>query len=188
MKTNKKLLQTSVLALSLGSMGFAQERYGNRDRIEREHLTRIEPGTNISVRTNQFINSNRVDNRVYYGTITQDIRGGNGRLAIPAGSQVELIVRTARDNDLILDLESVTIAGLRYGLETGRERVDAGRPDNSLVGQIVGAISGDQVNGRMVKIRRGTVLNFRLERPLVVGVADRGDSRRDGHYHDYQRP
>src|SRR5260370_1217004 len=137
------------------------------DRIVREHLTRIEPGTNIAVRTNSFINSNRIDNRVYYGTVTEDIRGENGRLAIPRGSQVEMIVRRAHDNDLILDLESVTIAGQRYGLETGRERVEADRPDNSLVGAIVGAISGDQVNGREVKIRRGSVLSFRLERPLV---------------------
>jgi hypothetical protein len=187
MKNNYKFVHsTLLLAVGLASVASAQDRDRERYRDQdRDRLTRIEPGTTIAVRTNQFIDSDRRDNRVYYGTVTQDVRGGNGRLAIPRGSQVEMIVRTARDSDLVLDLESVTVAGLRYGIQTDANRVESERRDDSLVGSIIGAISGDQAIGRRVKIRRGTVLTFRLERPLVVGVTDRGDTRDGGHYHDY---
>jgi hypothetical protein len=184
MKNRKLIPFTLFMAIGLASMAWAQDRDRFREE-DRDRLTRIEPGTTIAVRANQYIDSDRRDNRVYYGTVTQDVRGENGRLAIPRGSQVEMIVRTARDNDLILDLESVTVAGRRYGIETDRNRVESERPDNSLVGSIIGSLSGDQVNGRRVKIRRGTVLTFRLERPLVVGVSDRGDERDGRHYHDY---
>jgi hypothetical protein len=187
MKYNHNRIQTSLLlAIGLATAVSAQDRDRDRFRDEdRDRLTRIEPGTTIAVRTNQFINSDHRDNRVYYGTVTQDVRGGNGRLAIPRGSQVEMIVRTARDNDLILDLESVTIAVLRYGIQTDANRVESERRDDSLVGSILGALNGDQANGRRVRIRQGTILTFRLERPLVVGVSDRGDTRDGGHYHDY---
>ena len=104
-------------------------------------VTRIEPGTNISVRPNNAIDVERFDNRVYYGTVDQDVRGENGRLGIPRGSRVELIVRVRRDNDLILDLESVTVQGRRYAIQTQRNRVES-QHDNSLVASIIGAING----------------------------------------------
>jgi hypothetical protein len=110
--------------------------------------------------------------------------GGNGQLAIPRGSRAELIVRVARDNDLILDLESVTVNGQRYAIKTEATRVESGR-DNSLVGTIVGAINGGQVQGRSVRIPRDTPLSFRLDRPLEIGVPDRGVTREGRHYHDY---
>ena len=166
MKFQYKLIQSTILvALGLCSVAVAQDRY-------RDRLTRIEPGTNITVRTNQFINSDRGDNRIYTATVTQDVRGSNGRLAIPRGSQAELIVRVARDNDLILDLESVNVNGERYGIQSDPNRVES-RRDDSLVGAIAGAINGGQARGREVKIGQGTVLTFRLEQPLVVGVARR---------------
>lgn len=185
MKNNYKIFQAAaVLALGVASVASAQDR--DRDHHDdRDRTTRIERGTTIAVRTNQFIDSDRRDNRVYYGTVAQDIRGGNGRLAIPRGSQVELIVRVAHDNDLILDLESVTVKGQRYAIQTDANRVEGERNDNSLVGAIIGAINGGQASGREVKIRQGTVLTFRLERPLEVGVADRGETRDGEHYHDY---
>jgi hypothetical protein len=57
--------------------------------------------------------------------------------------------------------------------------------DNSLVGAIVGAISGGQARGRAIRIPRDAILTFRLQRPLEVGVADRGVTRDGSHYHDY---
>src|SRR5579872_4732698 len=154
--------------------------------ISQDRVTRIEPGTNISVRTNEPIDVERFDNRVYYGTVTQDIRGDNGRLAIPGGSRVELIVRVMRDNDLVLDLESVEVNGQRYAIQTDRNRVESQR-DNSLVGAIVGAINGGQAHGRAVRIPGGSVLNFRIQAPLVVGVADQGVDRGGHHYHDWYK-
>jgi hypothetical protein len=161
----------------LCSLAVAQDR-------DRDRLTRIEPGTNLSVRTNQFIDSDRGDNRIYTATVTQDVRGSNGRLAIPRDSQAELIVRVARDNDLVVDLESVTVNGQRYGIQSDVNRVKS-RRDDSLVGAIVGAINGSQVRGREVRIGQGTVLTFRLQQPLIVGVVDRGEDRGGNHYHDF---
>jgi len=144
----------------------------------------LEPGTVIPVRTNQAIDVERRDNQVYSGIVDQDVRGVNGRVAIPRGANVELIVRVANDNDLILDLESVLVNGQRYGIKTTSNRVESER-DNSLVGGILGAISGGQARGRTVRIPRDSVVSFRLERPLDMGVVDRGIDRDNRHYHDY---
>jgi hypothetical protein len=41
------------------------------------------------------------------------------------------------------------------------------------------------VSGQNVRVPRGTEVGFRLQRPLDVGVADRGVMRDGQHYHDY---
>jgi len=97
-----------------------------------------------------------------------------------------LIVRVMRDNDLVLDLESVSVNGQRYGVQTDKNRIESQR-DNSLIGSIVGAINGGQAQGRAVRIPRDSVLNFRIQEPLMVGVSDRGVDRDGHHYHDYYR-
>ena len=168
----------------------AQDRDRMRDPDDRywdnqnRRYTELVRGTMVSVRPKEAIDVNRKDNRVYTGIVDQDVRGANGRLAIPRGSTVELIVRVARDNDLILDLESVTVNGQRYAIKTDATRVES-RPDGSLVGAIVGAVNGGEARGRAVRIPRNTVLTFRVDRPLTMGVADRGVDRDGRHYHDY---
>jgi hypothetical protein len=146
-----------------------------------QEVRRLDAGEVIAVRTNQAIDVDRQDNRVYAGTVVDDVRTRNGRIVIPRGSQVELFVRVARDNDLILDLESIVANGERYAVKAEPNRVES---RNDLVGSIVGAISGGQIRGRTVRIPRDAVVNFRLERPLYVGVADRGVDRNGWHYHD----
>jgi hypothetical protein len=86
------------------------------------------------------------------------------------------------DNDLVLDMESVTVNGERYALRTDATRIDSGR-DNSLVGSIVGAISGGEVRGRTIRLPRNSLLTFRIQRPMDMGVADRGVDRDGRHYH-----
>ncbi len=177
------------LFVSIPGIGSSQDRDRDRDRDRdwdrnRGLYTRLEPGTVIQVRTNQPIDVERRDNRVYYATVDQDIRGDNGRIAIPRGSNAELIVRVARDNDLILDLESVVVNGQRYAVRTDPNRVES-QGDNSLVGAIVGAINGAEVRGRAVRIPRNAVVGFRLERPLDIGIEDRGVDRDGYHYHDW---
>src|ERR1700681_2754609 len=84
----------AILALCLSVSASAQDRDRDRDH-DRDRFTRLEPGTIIAVRTNESIDVERSDNRVYYGTVDQDVRGNNGGLAIPRGSNAELIVRVA---------------------------------------------------------------------------------------------
>ena len=176
---------TGIAILALGFLPAlsAQDRDRDGDR-ERGRFTRLEPGTTIPVRTTEGIDVERSDNRVFRGIVDQAVRGENGRLAIPHGAAVELIVRVARDNDLVLDLESVTVNGQRYAIQTDPNRVESQR-DNSIVGAIVGAINGGEARGRAVRIPRDSVVTFRLGQPLVMGVADRGIDRDGYHYHDY---
>jgi hypothetical protein len=171
----------SLLFFALVSVAGAQPQ--DRDRVGTPY-TRITPGTMVAVRPSESIDVDRKDYRVYRGTVDQDVRGDNGRLAIPRGSSVELMVRVQPDNDLSLDLESVTVNGQRYAIRTDANHVESAH-DNSLVGAIVGAINGGQVRGRAVRIPRDTLLTFRIQRPLDMGVADRGVDREGHHYHDW---
>lgn len=169
-----------VVALCIPvAMAQDHDRDGDRDR---DRYTKIEPGTTVAVRTNQTIDVNRSDNRVYTGIVDQDVRGENGRLAIPRGSAVELMVRVAPDNDLILDLDSVMVNGQRFAIKADANRVES-KPNNSLVGAIVGAIQGVQVHGPAVRVPRDSVLSFRIDRPMLMGVPDRGYDRDGYHYH-----
>lgn len=119
-------------------------------------ISRVEPGTQIPVRTNEIIATHSRDGRIYYGRIISDIRGSDGQVAIPRGSDVELIVRRAPDNDLILDIESVTSYGQRYAIDTDAERIEGSARSGiganrrtgefvgggAILGTIIGAIAG----------------------------------------------
>jgi hypothetical protein len=176
-----------VISLSLSALASGQDRDRDRDRGRNsDSYTTVERGTVIPVRTNEAIEVERSDNRVYTGIVNQDVRGDDGRLAIPRGAEVELIVRTTSGSDLIIDLESVTARGQRYAIKTDPKRVAAER-DDSLVGGLVGAITGGEGRGRAVRIPRDSVVTFRVQRSLDMGVPDRGSMREGRHYHDYER-
>jgi hypothetical protein len=181
-----------------------------------ERRTRLEAGTIVPVRVDQTITSERADGRIFTGIVDQDVVGSNGQLAIPRGSNVELIVRAARDGDLILDLESVVVYGQRYALDAQVERVESSRGDGvnrrtgeyagggAVLGAIIGAIAGggkgaaigagagaaaglatDVVTrGKRVRIPAESVLTFRLDSGLAMGVADSGTIRDGWHYHE----
>src|SRR5580765_3246850 len=89
----------AIVALALPSLSAAAQ-YGRDDTF-----TRLQPGMSITVRTDQPIDTRRLDYRVFYGVVDNDVRGDDGRLAIPRGSRAEMIVRRGRDNSLVLDLE-----------------------------------------------------------------------------------
>jgi hypothetical protein len=126
-----------------------------------EHLAKIESGTSIQVRTTQPIESNVMDGRVYTATVESDVLDAQGRLAIPAGSTAELVVRRDADNDLVLDLDSITVDGRRYGVDATRNRLPGAGVDirNSGIGAnketarnvgggaVLGAILGAVIGG-----------------------------------------
>jgi hypothetical protein len=170
-----------TLALAVSSLVVSAQ--GNWDQ-NRNVFTRLERGMTLRVRTNSGIDTAQTDYRVYTANVDEDVRGDNGRVAIPRGSTAELIVRTDRGGDLVLDLESVSVNGERYAVQADPKQIDTA---DSLVGAIVGAIKGGDVRGRAVRIPRDTVMDFRLNRPLNIGVADFGVTRDGNHYHDYYR-
>jgi len=182
----KPLIGTAlVLALGFSPMLFGQDRdWGRYWDQHRGLYTMLQPGTVVAIRTQEPIDVERTDNRVFSGIVDQDVRGDNGRLAIPRGSHAELIVRVARDNDLILDLESVVVNGQRYAIKTDPNRIESER-DYGVIGTILGAINGGQGQGRAVRLPRGSLISFRIDRPLEMGVVDRGVDRGGYHYHDY---
>jgi hypothetical protein len=198
----------------------AQERQRDMDWSGNIYkLSRVEPGTFLRVRTTQPIISDRAEGRVFTGVVAEDVWDDYRRLAVPAiprGSPVELIVRSARDGDLILDLESVVAHGQRYTMSAAPERIETGEgsrhPDTAtfagggaILGSIIGAIAGGgkgaaigaaagaatglgvALNGRSVRVPSGSLLTFRLEKPLVIGAPDDGFSRDGRHYHPYPR-
>jgi hypothetical protein len=115
----------------------------------------IDAGTNITVRTNESIRTSADDGRVYDGFVEQDVLDHNGNIAIPRGSNVELVVRRISRNGVALDLDSVMINGERYGIE-GEDLVNSQNNSGiganrrtgeyvgggAILGAIIGAIAG----------------------------------------------
>lgn len=172
--TNKlAILSTALVAgvLCIPQGAYAQDRdNGYHDYGYNEHARRLDPGTPIPVRADQPIDS-REGGHMYRGFVTDDVRGDNGRVVIPAGSPAELTVRVMPDNDLRLALVSVTVRGERYRVDTDPRHVEANQP-GGVIGGIVGALSNGQIEGREVHIPRDAVLTFRLEQPLVTARPD----------------
>jgi len=108
------------------------------------------------VRTNEPING--WDGRVYSGVLDRSVRDRNGNVAIPRGSQVELVVRRQAGNGLALDLGSVIVNGERYTLATD---------ENFIRSRVMPAQS---------------VLTFRLSQPVRAGMFNRGYAQNGGRY------
>src|ERR1051326_5592478 len=174
-------------------------------------MSMIDGGSSISVRTNQAIDVRRGDGRVFTGTVDRDVVDANGRLAIPRGSFVEMIVKSTSNQELILDLESITVNGRRYAVAADADRIAGGQRDGigknartgefigggAVLGTIIGAIAGGGkgaaigaaagagagagtqflTRGRTVRVPAESLLTFRLEQPLEIGVADNGVNR-----------
>src|SRR5437868_779713 len=87
-----------ILALSLALVGFIPYSAGAVPQTGGI----IDAGTTIQVRTNEEIKVSDSDGRVYSGAVDQDVTDNNGRLMIPRGSNVELVVRKTSGSDLAL--------------------------------------------------------------------------------------
>lgn len=120
---------------------------------------RVSSGTEITVRTNDTIDAKSSnEGRIYTAVVDQDVMDRSGRVAIPRGSNAELIVRDTSNRDLVLDLESVNVNGRRYVVSTTDQPItaDAARKDGlgankrtgkyvgggAVIGSIIGAIAG----------------------------------------------
>jgi hypothetical protein len=117
----------------------------------------ISEGTTIPVRTNDAIDARDTGNgRVYSGVVDRDVVDDHGRIAIPRGADVELMVRDIGHHTLALDLDAVVVNGKRYSVTTydvtrsGHEKdgVGANRRTGkflgggALFGTVLGAVAG----------------------------------------------
>jgi biotin carboxyl carrier protein len=120
----------------------------------------IPSGTQISVRTNEAIDSKTASpGQTFSAVISQAVRDEGGDVAIPRGASAALVVKQAgagkvHANNLILDMQSVTVGGRSYEVESssysqkGKEGVGANKRTakytggGAAIGAIIGAIAG----------------------------------------------
>jgi hypothetical protein len=93
--------------------------------------------------------------------VDENVLDASGNVAIPQGSTAELIVRKTSDNDLALDLDSITVDGQRYAIvadqnavgtagtvETGAKTIGKNKKTatyiggGALLGAVIGAVAG----------------------------------------------
>jgi hypothetical protein len=122
----------------------------------------IPAGRILAVRNNLTIDSHSaVAGQFYPGVIARVVTDAAGHVIIPRGSEASLVVRSVRtqgkvegDSELALDLDSVTIEGRRYRVQTadivekGKEGVGANSRTakfvggGTVLGTILGAVAG----------------------------------------------
>ena len=121
-----------------------------------EPLAQIPSGTTVQIRTTQPISSKAQDGRIYQGIVDADVLDNDGRLAIENGSTAELMVRRVDGDELLIDLESITVNGRRYAVSAdsqvvgtgGRRDIDINRETGeyaaggAVLGAIIGAVTG----------------------------------------------
>jgi hypothetical protein len=141
----------------------ANDRFSMRgaDRRDNTGLVTLPAGTQISVRTDQEIQSeNAQPGATYPARITEDITDTNGAVAIPRGAQASLVIRDMREGDtlkggnFVLDLDSLQINNRRYMVSTtdmergNSQGIGANRRTAEMVGggaalgTLLGAIAG----------------------------------------------
>jgi hypothetical protein len=116
----------------------------------------------LAVRTEDTIDSDTAaEGQIFAAEITQDVLDDEGNVVIPYGSNAQIVIKSATKgsrfhgaSDLVLDLQSVSVGGRRYLIDTvdierkGREGVGVNKRTavftgaGAAVGAIVGAIAG----------------------------------------------
>ncbi len=121
----------------------------------------IPAGTEVSVRNNETIDSSNANvGQKFSGMIAEDVSGSNGQVAIPKGSNADLVIRSTSAGgitsapELTLDLASVEVHGRRYVVDTSDlkrsngEGIGANKRTAEMVGggaalgTLIGAIAG----------------------------------------------
>jgi len=116
----------------------------------------VDTGTTIAVRTNEVIDVDHSDGRIFSGAIDQDVADRQGRVALPRGTYVEMLVRKISDDEYALDLESATVNGRRLAVEADNSAVTAEKSEGigansrtgkyvgggAVIGAIIGAVTG----------------------------------------------
>ena len=113
------LAGASLWALSLSAVVNAQQIVNGRN------TDIIDALTIMMVRNVDDIRTDESDGRVFSSFVAQDVRNRKGDLIIPMSSEVELIVRRLPDNEVELDLDSVTVNGQRFGLDTAAHATES---------------------------------------------------------------
>jgi hypothetical protein len=176
----------------------------------------VAPGTEIQVRTDQAINvkeAGRVG-ETYTGTVANEVLDKDGRVAVPKGSRAEmrLVSTGSNSKDMTLDLDSVTVDGRRYKIQsealnassnqkqgvgankrTGKF-VGGGAVAGTLIGALagggkgaaIGALAGGAAGAGAQTLTRGKSLDIPAETVLRFKI-ENGISLRPGSTSSYHR-
>ncbi len=156
---------SSVQSVQLGSSSAPQ--FGKRTRVlsggsNSQGVSRtIATGTDISVRNTDAIDSKTAQvGQIFFASIDKDVLDNTGALAIPKGSDAELIIENAvgggmtSSSELELDIDAVTVQGTRYVVATsdynqkGNQGIGANKRTAEMagggaaLGALIGAIAG----------------------------------------------
>ena len=157
--------EVGALEFATANTPSAQDRSGNfRNGSTPSSSRRLEvlpSGTQLTVRTSEAIDSSTaVINQTFAAIVEHDIRGEADTVVIPAGSHAVLVVRdvssggTTGSPDIILDMQSMTVAGRRYLVSTSDLKKDSATGigkntrtaetvgGGAALGTIIGAIAG----------------------------------------------
>lgn len=138
-----------LLMVSGASLQAQDDDNATRSTSRTRAADTLSAGTEIQVRTDQAVSikeAGRVGES-YSGSVANDVLDRNGRVAIPKGSRAELRVvpvnTSSSSNQMTLDLESVTVGGQLYKIQseslssTGSTRT-GGLGANKRTGEYVG--------------------------------------------------
>jgi len=141
---------------------FHDDHYHPPQAAIRTKTYTVAAGTAIPVRSEETIDSAVASQgQTYAAEVTKDILDAAGDVVIPRGSNAQIVIRSASKggrirgaSDLVLDLDSVSVGGQRYKLDTadyvakGRDGVGKNRRTaeftggGAAIGAIIGAIAG----------------------------------------------
>jgi hypothetical protein len=139
------------------SIDFAGSAAADRVGAETEYV--IPQGTELSVRTNEAINSKTAtQGQTFAATVAQDVKDASGLVVIPRGSPAQLVIDEVKGGGaaggatFALDLRSVTVNGRFYLAETGAVEPGSGTgqgastgatmPGGAGLGTLIGAVVG----------------------------------------------
>ena len=153
--TSRRYPTTQVEALEFLSADRANPRAVNNRRLQ------APAGTELVVRTVETIDSrNAGANQTFSAIVEQAVTDGSGRVIIPERSSAQLMIRQMTSGgstgspEMVLDVQSITIAGRRYLVSTEDVALDSdtgiGRNKRTaeavgggaILGGIIGAIAG----------------------------------------------
>ncbi len=122
----------------------------------------LQSGTEVSVQTEETIDgSTAADGQTFAATVTEAVKDAEGKVVIPSGAKAQVVIKSITQggkirgqDDLVLDLASVSVDGRQYRLSTadleekGKQGVGTNKRTaefvggGAAVGGIVGAIFG----------------------------------------------
>jgi hypothetical protein len=171
-------------------------RTGSMAPVATDHAIVIPEGTEVSIRTDEAIDSDTSSpGQLYSAFVAEDVPGASGAVAIPKGSPAKLLIRNiatggaVHSPELILDLFSVTVNGKehrvvssdvdisnRKGVGTNRRTAEfagGGAGIGALVGAIFGGGKGAAIGaasgagGGVLIFTRGKKIGVPAESELI---------------------